>query len=727
MAKKRGGSGRIEPKLSVGNVLDLRLTDSDRVDGGTRSGRRKGTKAATKTTARKKPAAKSKSRKTPSSDRRKQTKRRGFWARAARRTAYWTAVLGVWAVIGVTAILAYYAAFLPQTSEWKVPKRPPNVRIVSTDGQLLANRGDTGGEAVRLEQLPPYLPQAVMAIEDRRFRSHFGVDPIGLTRAMVVNIRRGKLVQGGSTLTQQLAKNLFLEPDRTIKRKMQEVVLALWLEARYSKDEILEMYLNRVYFGAGAYGVDAAARRYFGKTARHVTLAEAATLAALLKAPSRYAPTRNPEASIARAKLVIAAMEDEGYISKREMDLALSEPARAVGRHNSASSNYVADWVMDRLPGFIGAIDEDIIVDTTIDATIQGGAERALRARLAESGDKLGVGQGAAIVLDRNGAVKAMVGGRDYAASQFNRAVAAYRQPGSAFKPFVYLAAVERGMTPSTIRTDGPISIKGWRPRNYTKRYYGKVTLKKALSYSLNTVAAQLAHEVGPARVVRTAHRLGVASKLKATPSIALGTSEVSLLELTTAYVPFANGGNGVMPHVVKRIHTASGKVLYQRSGSGPGKIIADRHVAMMNDMLAETLVSGTAKRAALPGRPAAGKTGTSQKFRDAWFIGYTGTYIAGVWLGNDNGEPTRKATGGTLPAEIWAEIMRTAHQDTAVAALPGAYRADQQTAASEPAPLQDKSAPKPAARIVRTPGESGDVNPPKSSGGGFFQSLFGD
>jgi len=712
MARKRRDARRIEPVFSGSDKLNLRLSDQDRTTGP--GGKKKAAKAPAKGSAgRKKPGR-------PASRRGKKPARPGLLVRTVKRAAYWSAVAGIWVVIGFGGLMAYYAAYLPQTSEWRVPKRPPNVRIVSTDGLLLANRGDTGGEVVRLEHLPPYVPQAVMAIEDRRFRSHFGIDVIGLARAMAVNISRGRLVQGGSTLTQQLAKNLFLKPDRTIARKMQEVVLAVWLEAKYSKDEILEMYLNRVYFGAGAYGIDAASRRYFGKSARHMTLAESATMAGLLKAPSRYAPNRNPDAAKARTKLVIAAMQDEGYINAIESKLAISEPARVVSRHNSASGNYVADWVMDRLPGYVGSIDEDIIVDTTVNAGIQDSAERAVRDLLAKDGGKLNVKQGAAVVLDRYGAVKAMVGGRNYAASQFNRAVSAYRQPGSAFKPFVYLAALERGMTPQTIRTDGPISIKGWRPRNYTKKYYGKVTLKRALAYSLNTVAAQLAHEVGPARVVRTAHRLGVASKLKATPSIALGTSEVSLLELTTAYVPFSNGGHGVVPHVVKRIRTASGKVLYERSGSGPGKIIADHHVAMMNEMMAETLKTGTAKRAKVKGWPAAGKTGTSQNFRDALFVGYTASYTAGIWIGNDDGSPTHKATGSNLPARMWSRIMADAHAGLAVGSLPGVGRNDVRTARVRDNDNNPTLPPRP-------PNDLGGRIPPKKNTGGLLRAIFGD
>jgi len=643
----------------------------------------------------------------------------GWLIKAFRRSMYWGSVAGIWGIIFAVGVLGYYAAHLPPTSEWEVPKRPPNVKIVAADGTLIANRGDTGGEAVRLEQLPPYLPEAVIAIEDRRFLAHFGVDPVGLIRAVYTNLTKGTVVQGGSTLTQQLAKNLFLEPDRTLKRKMQELVLALWLEAKFSKDEILEMYLNRVYLGSGAYGVDAAARRYFGKSARLVTVAEAATLAALLKAPSRYAPTRNPELAESRAQLVLAAMHEEGYIDEAEAKNALAAPAQVVSTHTSASENYAADWVMDLLPHYVGSIDGDIIVDTTIDLRMQNAAEAALRRALGEHSSKLGVRQGAVVTLDTAGAVRAIVGGRDYAQSQFNRAVYAKRQPGSAFKPFVYLAALERGLTPQTIRRDEPVSIRGWSPKNYTKKHYGPVTLTRSLSLSLNTVAAKLAQEVGPKTVANTAQRLGVSSKLKANPSLALGTSEVTPLEIAGAYVPFSNGGYGVIPHIVRRIRTVGGKTLYAREGSGPGRVIDRSVLGGMNVMMAETLVTGTGRKAQLDGfRPAGGKTGTSQDFRDAWFIGYTGNLTTAVWLGNDDNSPTKRATGGSLPAVIWKEAMQEDHEGLPVASLPGVRDVPVQVAK----PKRQRNVT-PRAEV----GSGGDViRPPAGSGGGGPLDLIG-
>lgn len=617
-------------------------------------------------------------------------------------------VLGIWGTIAVVCLVGYYAAFLPPTSEWQVPARPPNVKIVAANGELLANRGDTGGEAVRLEQLPPYLPNAVIAIEDRRFRSHFGVDPVGLARAVYTNFTSGRLQQGGSTLTQQLAKNLFLEQDRTIKRKIQELVLAFWLEAEYSKDEILEMYLNRVYLGSGAYGVDAAARRYFGKSARLLTIPEAATIAGLLKAPSRYSPARNPDLAEDRAQLVLAAMNEEGYITGDEAKNALAAPAKVVRRYTTASENYAADWVMDVLPHFIGSIETDIVVDTTIDPKMQRAAEQALRSALKENREKYGVSQGAVVTLDTAGAVKALVGGADYSKSQFNRAAYAKRQPGSSFKPFVYLAALENGLSPQTIRQDQPVRFGNWSPQNYSKDYYGPVTLTRALSLSLNTVAAQLTYEVGAGTVADTAKRLGVTSEMKNNLSIALGTSEVTPLEIAGAYVPFSNGGYGVLPHVIRRIKTVDGKTLYSRSGDGRGRVIDRRLVGEMNMMMSETLVTGTGRKARLEsGRPAGGKTGTSQDFRDAWFIGYTGNLTTAVWFGNDDNSPTRKASGGGLPATVWKEVMDASHEGLPVADLPGVP--------DVPATVSAPRKPGP----VETVGSGSEPIPPASIGGG--------
>jgi penicillin-binding protein 1A len=632
------------------------------------------------------------------------------------RTFYWGAVASLWLVIAAIGGGVWIGAHLPPIQSLEVPKRPPTIKIVDAQGQMFATRGNIGGMGggvVALKDMPRHLPQAFIAIEDRRFYSHYGVDPIGIARAFAANVLRRGVAQGGSTITQQLAKNLFLTQERTLTRKVQEVGLALWLEHKFSKAQILEMYLNRVYFGAGAYGVEAAAGRYFNKPAQKLTVAEAAMLAGLVRSPSRLAPSRNPNGAEKRAQLVLAAMMDMKFISDDAAKVALIQPAQAERPPGAGSLGYVADWITDVLDDLVGRVEQDIVVEASIDPAVQTAAENALVEELAKHGTKAGVGQGAVVAMTPDGAVLALVGGRNYAESQFNRAVAAKRQPGSAFKPFVYLTAIERGLTPDTIRDDKPITIKGWRPENYTHEYFGSVTLAKALSMSLNTVSVRLTMEFGPTAVVRTAHRLGIASKLEPNASIALGTSEVSVLEMVGAYAPFANGGMAVSPHVVQRVRTAGGKLLYERKPSRLGRIVEPRTVAMMNSMLQDTLLTGTARKAELPGWPAAGKTGTSQEFRDAWFIGYTGHLVAGVWLGNDDSSPTKKTTGGGLPVEIWSRFMRSAHQGVPIAALPGAT-GGVMTAGftppwnTQPAPQYDAEAPVRAQTQVRPEAGSG-------------------
>ncbi|MCC3245897.1 PBP1A family penicillin-binding protein [Methylocystis sp. WRRC1] len=598
---------------------------------------------------------------------------------------YWAFTLGLWGAIGGGALAVYYGSQLPPIDQLAIPKRPPNIAILSAEGELLANRGDTGGAAIRISDLPPYLPKAFIAIEDRRFYSHWGVDPQGIGRALLRNVTGRGGMQGGSTLTQQLAKNLFLTQERTISRKIQEAILALWLEHKFSKDQILELYLNRVYFGSGAYGVEAASERYFGHSARTATLSEAAVLAGLMKAPSKLAPDRNPQGATERAAQVVAAMAQEGHISEAMAKTALAHPARARHDTGAGSINYAADYVMDMLDDTIGAIDQDIVVTTTIDERLQTVAEGALKEELDRKGAKFGVTQGAIVSLDPNGAIRALVGGRDYSESQFNRAVSAKRQPGSAFKPFVYLAGLEHGLTPDTVREDGPLNVKGWQPENYSHEYFGPVTLTRALSLSLNTVAVRVGLEVGAKTVVKTAHRLGIQSELQPNASIALGTSEVTPLELVAAYAPFANGGIGVQPYIITKVKTAAGKTLYQRKAASFGRVIEPQYVAMMNTMMQETLLTGTARKAELPGWQAAGKTGTSQDFRDAWFVGYTSRLVTGVWLGNDDNSPTKKASGGNLPVEIWSRYMTIAHKGVPVAGLAsGAWRPETAAAVDE-------------------------------------------
>jgi penicillin-binding protein 1A len=641
------------------------------------------------------------------SARRKPEKKRRRRRSAFGWLAYWTFVLGIWGVVVLGGLTAYYASQLPPIDQLALPKRPPDIQILGVDGSVLADRGDTGGAAVRLADLPPYLPKAFVAIEDRRFYYHFGVDPIGIFRAMVSDVAGSGGMQGGSTLTQQLAKNLFLTQERTISRKFQEAILALWLERKYSKDQILELYLNRVYFGSGAYGVEAAARKYFGKDAKDVTLSEAALLAGLMKSPTKLAPNRNLKGANERAAGVIAAMAQQGYITEAMAKVALENPAEVANTKGAGSVNYAADYVMDALDDTVGAIDEDIVVTTTIDPHMQKSAEGALTGELDAKGAKFNVAQGALVALDPDGGVKALVGGRNYAESQFNRAIAAERQPGSSFKPFVYLAALEKGVRPDDTRQDAPITVHGWSPENYHRDYLGAVTLTKALALSLNTVAVRLCLEVGPKAVVRVAHRLGILSDLQPNASIALGTSEVTPLEMVSAYAAFANGGIGVRPYVIMTVRTANGRLLYRRHPYNYGRVIEPRYVAMMNSMLEETLSAGTAKKADLPGWQAAGKTGTTQDFRDAWFLGYTAQLVAGVWLGNDDGASMKKVAGGNLPVDVWSRFMREALAGVPPTGLPlGEWRGE------EPSP--------PPSPAIGQPMAINKFSPPSGRGGAF-------
>lgn len=591
------------------------------------------------------------------------------------RLVSFVVMLGVLGAVAGGGVVAYYASRMPPLENLEIPKRPPNVVIADMNGKPIANRGETGGASVPLSEMPKFVPQAFIAIEDRRFYDHWGVDVFGLARAVKANIERGGVSQGGSTLTQQLAKNLFLSPARSLERKVQEAVLAFWLERKFGKQKILEMYLNRVYFGAGAYGVEAAAQRYFGKSIRKVNISEAAMLAGLVKAPSRLSPSHDPEAARNRADIVLQAMAEEGYVTREQANTAFRVTPPSPAPKPQGAVGYVADWVMDQLDGLIGLYDEDLVVETTIDPKLETEAEKALADGIAKRGAKLGVTQGVVVSLAPDGAVKALVGGKNYSESQFNRATAAKRQPGSAFKPFVYLAALEaENLDPDSIRNDAPLKLKGWTPENYTRRYGGPMSLTYALSQSVNTVAVRLGVEAGPVNVVHTAERLGIVSPLVPNPSIALGTSEVTPIELASAYAPFANGGFEAKPYVVRQVKTSDGETLYKRKAEAQKQVVDTSRVGMMNAMLRETLRSGTARSASLAGWPAAGKTGTSQDFRDAWFIGYTAHMVTAVWLGNDDNSPTKHASGGGLPVAIWSRYMTEAHKGVAVASLPGEW-----------------------------------------------------
>jgi penicillin-binding protein 1A len=580
--------------------------------------------------------------------------------------------LGVFAVIVAGLAFGYAWMSLDQKGLLQIPEREPGIMLLAADGSILSERGAFFGDEARLSELPAYVPEAIIAIEDRRFRSHFGVDPIGLIRAVIENFRAGHVVQGGSTLTQQLAKNLFLKPDRTIQRKLQEVVLAIWLESHFSKEEILQLYVNRVYFGGGAVGIEKAAQTFFGKSARDVTLSEAAILAAVLKAPSNYNPMTHPDAANARARDVLSDMVDEGFITKAEASRAIDQPASVKASDYVPATQYVVDYVTEILPVLVRNYDQSIVVETTIDPGLQARAERSLRMRLNEDGAKLGASQAAFVMLDPAGGIKALVGGKSYVKSQFNRVTKAKRQPGSAFKPFVYLTALENGYSPDSVEIDEPIKIGNWEPENYKHRYLGPVTLTTALAHSINSVAAKLAYNVTPEAVAATARRLGITSELGENASIALGTSEVTPLELTAAFVPFANGGAPVQPFIVSRISTRDGEVLYERRASGVGQVIAGFDLGALNKMMRAVVTEGTGREAQFGDFEIAGKTGTSQDYRDAWFIGYTAEYVAGVWVGNDDNSPMSKVTGGSIPTAIWRDVMEPAHEGLPQLPLPG-------------------------------------------------------
>ncbi|WNJ99889.1 PBP1A family penicillin-binding protein [Thalassospiraceae bacterium LMO-JJ14] len=587
-----------------------------------------------------------------------------------RRLGKWLATLAVWGLIGTLFVAGWIYTDLPDVEDSLAPSRRPTVWVLAADGSELAAVGDLYGIPVRLKDLPPALPQAVLATEDRRFYAHFGVDVIGLARAMFANVRAGRIVQGGSTITQQVAKNLFLSPERTYKRKLQEVMLALWLENRFSKDQILELYLNRVYLGSGTYGVDAAARKYFGRPASALNIWQSAMLAGLLKAPSRYNPHSDDARAVSRTKVVLANMVAAGYLSEDQASKARATSSRGTTSRPGRAAPYFVDWVLDQVQDYIGGRDRDLIVKTTLDRRHQTSAESALRSVLAKSGKSRNIGDGAVLVMTPLGAVKAMVGGSNYAATQFNRATQARRQPGSAFKPFVYLAGLKSGLREGDIIEDAPVRIGNWQPSNFNGKFAGPVTVSDALANSINTVAVRVAMQAGVGRVADTARAVGIDPGEKPDASIALGTVETTLLELVSAYAPFANGGNGVLPYGIEEIRDGGGEVLYRRSGSGPGEVVPANLVAPMNRMLHRVITEGTGKAAGF-GRDAAGKTGTSQNYRDAWFIGYSADYIAGVWLGNDDGAAMKRVTGGSFPARIWRDVMTAAHQGLPARDLP--------------------------------------------------------
>ena len=578
----------------------------------------------------------------------------------------------IWLVLAGGLVFSHWIAELPDIAGLMASPSSRDVTLFDAHGRLIGRRGLTQGDFVKVGELPAHVGDAFIAIEDRRFRHHFGVDPIGMVRALVVNVGAGSLVQGGSTITQQLAKNLFLAPERRMTRKIQEALLALWLESRYSKDEILTLYLNRVYFGAGVYGVEAASERFFAKRASAMTLSEAAILAGSVKAPSRYNPGADPDAAVTRSHVVLQAMFNGGFIDETTFKQAAATRVKIARGAATPGAGYFIDYALGQLDGFTGETSERLIVDTTLDLDMQTAAERAVSTGLGRDGPLLDASQGALVSMTMDGAVRALVGGRSYAASHFNRATEALRQPGSSFKAFVFLTALERGHKPTDVMSDGPVTIGNWRPENYEGESEGTITLARALAISSNSISVQLTREAGAAAVARTARRVGITSKLHAVPALALGTSEVTPLEMTAGYTAFANGGTGVLPYTIVRIRTASGKILYERKGSGVGRVMSEANAATMTRMFEDTVTFGTGKAARLDDRETAGKTGTSQDYRDAWFIGYTADFTTAVWIGNDDNQPMHKAkggmpaTGGGLPARIFKDFMTVAERNLA-------------------------------------------------------------
>jgi penicillin-binding protein 1A len=575
--------------------------------------------------------------------------------RLVPRLLRWSVALGVWGlVVGFVALL-FFAWDLPRPEDAMATTRRPSVTLVAADGALLSTSGDLYGETVRLRDLPAHVPAAFIAIEDRRFREHYGLDLIGVARALVVNLTAGRVVQGGSTLTQQLAKNLFLTPERSLRRKVQEALLALWLEWRFTKDELLTIYLNRVYLGAGTFGVDAAARQFFGIEARRLTPGQAAVLAGLPKAPSRFNPRVNPSAAVGRAVEVLDAMVETGALTAAQ---AMVEAERLrFPPAPSRDAGWFADWVRDGL-GDRAPPTADLLLRTTLDTRLQAVAEARVEALLAGPGRAAGVSQGAVVAIDAaTGAVRAMVGGRDYRTSPFNRATQARRQPGSAFKPFVFLAALEAGARPEDAVSDGPITLGGWSPGNGTWRMRGEITLEDALAHSVNTAAVRvLVRAGGPRAVAAAAQRLGLPGPFPRDAAIALGTAEVTLLDLVVAYAPFANGGHRVMPFGIAEARAEGRPIAFLPPSRSP--VIAAETAAAMRRMMAATVARGTGRAAALPGIAVAGKTGTTQDNRDAWFVGMAGGMVMGVWLGNDDATPMEGVAGGGLPARLFREIL---------------------------------------------------------------------
>ena len=558
-------------------------------------------------------------------------------------------------VITFAGWLLYCVLTLPDIDQAVARTRQPSTTITAENGNEVKTVGSVYSEVIRLNELPSYVPDAIISTEDRRFYAHFGFDIVAFTRAMLTNIFMGRYAQGGSTITQQVAKNLFLTSQKNIKRKTQELLLAFWLEHKFSKEQILTLYLNRVYLGAGTYGIEAASQKYFQKSSRDMNLLEAAIIAGMLKAPSRYNPIASAERAKARAKVVLQNMVNNDTLTERQMKYALTLPVGEDKSYKVQGADYFADWVYREVNDYIGERDNDIYVYTTLDQKIQENAEKILREAVLAAKNR-NVSEGAVVVLNKSGEVKAMVGGIDYRKSQFNRAVTALRQPGSAFKPFVYLTALQNGWKREDRIDDVPLSIGKWKPENYDKKYYGSVTLDEALMKSLNLATVNLSESLSRKDIIRTAKKMGISTPVENTPSLALGTFEVKVIDMATAYSAIANGGYATWPHAIKEIYTRDGYQLYQREADTENRILDAGAVKDLTKMLEKVISQGTGRRAKIPGF-AAGKTGTTQDYRDAWFVGFTDEYVIAVWVGNDDNSPMKGVTGGTLPAEIWRKI----------------------------------------------------------------------
>lgn len=567
------------------------------------------------------------------------------------------------AALAVGGYILYCYATMPDIQKAVSRTRQPSTVIMAENGNDIAKFGNVYAQVIYPDKLPKNLTDAVIAIEDRRFYKHSGFDIVGFSRAMVTNIFRGRYAQGASTISQQVAKNVFLTPNKNVKRKVQELLLARWLENKFTKNQIMALYLNRVYFGSGNYGAEAAANWYFNKSVYQLNLREAAVLAGMLKAPNRYNPILQREKALKRADIVLQNMKKYKFITEKQYNEARQMPIGNGQQYRVSGGKHFAEYVYNEVNGFIGERTEDIVVMTTLDQNLQETAEKIVRAKI-EQAKGLNVTEGAVVILDKNGAVKAMVGGVDYNRSQFNRAVQAKRQAGSAFKPFVYLTALQYGFAPDSIINDAPITIGKWKPENYTKRYYGNVTLTYALAHSLNAATVRLSRELMLKDIAANAHKMGISTDIGLTPSMVLGTNGVKVIDMAAAYATLANGGMAVWPHAVNEVATLDGRQLYVRQADRKKQILEPSVVKNITLMLEKVINQGTGHKARLP-IFAAGKTGTTQNYRDAWFIGWTNKYVAAVWVGNDNDKPMNKVGGGSLPAEIWHDIMLTTVKDT--------------------------------------------------------------